>query len=210
MIQKYKKILLTAALGLSLTVATAQAEAKETSAQVAVESAAMEMMDFINTQKLSPTKVDIRKIENLLNPIIDFNGIARAVMGKHRKTMNDDQKTAFNRVFKETMVNLYSKSFTEFDITNINVKPIENQTDKKAAASMVVTEASGKKYNVNYSLRLVDGNWKVRNVILDGVNMGLTYRNQFNSAMTQYDGDIEKVISSWNATVNGNEHIATK
>jgi phospholipid transport system substrate-binding protein len=190
MVQKYKKILLTAVLGLCITVAS-QAEAKETSAQVAVESAAMEMMDFINTQKLSPTKVDIRKIENLLNPIIDFNGIARAVMGKHRKIMNDNQKTAFNRVFKETMVNLYSKSFTEFDITNINVKPIENQTDKKAAASMVVTEASGKKYNVNYSLRLVD-------------------RNQFNSAMTQYDGDIEKVISSWNATVNGNEHIATK
>ncbi|MEC9291447.1 MAG: ABC transporter substrate-binding protein [Pseudomonadota bacterium] len=207
----YKKLLLTAVLGLSVGMTALELQARENSAQVAVESAAMEMMDFIKTQQ-GLTEVDTTQIESMLTPIIDFNGIAKAVMGKHRKVMSEDQKTAFNRVFKETMVNLYSKSLTEFAITAIDVKPIENQTNEKAAASMVVTEASGKTYNVNYSLRNIDGNWMVRNVILDGVNMGLTYRNQFNSAMTQYGGDIEKVIASWNVTVNGNGHdgVATK
>jgi phospholipid transport system substrate-binding protein len=44
-----------------------------------------------------------------------------------------------------------------------------------------------------------DGVWRVRNVIVDGVNLGLTYRNQFASAMQSGDarGDIDAVIDEW-------------
>ena len=45
------------------------------------------------------------------------------------------------------------------------------------------------------------GAWKVRNIIVDGINLGLTYRNQFDGAMSRHGNDIEKVIGNWSEEV---------
>ena len=42
-----------------------------------------------------------------------------------------------------------------------------------------------------------EGEWKVRNVQLQSINLGKVYRNQFASAAKQYDADIDKVIANW-------------
>jgi len=37
----------------------------------------------------------------------------------------------------------------------------------------------------------------LRNVIIEGLNLGLIYQNQFTTAVATYDGDIDKVIDNW-------------
>jgi phospholipid transport system substrate-binding protein len=48
------------------------------------------------------------------------------------------------------------------------------------------------------------GEWKLRNVTIEAVNLGLVYQSQFSSAAKQYDGDIDRVIDNWSVdpTVN--------
>jgi phospholipid transport system substrate-binding protein len=41
------------------------------------------------------------------------------------------------------------------------------------------------------------GEWKVSNVIIEGINLGQTYRSQFASAADQNRGDVDKVIAGW-------------
>ena len=43
------------------------------------------------------------------------------------------------------------------------------------------------------------GEWKLRNVIIESVNLGEIYRNQFESAARKRDGDLDAVIDSWTA-----------
>ena len=55
-----------------------------------------------------------------------------------------------------------------------------------------------KPYEVIYTLRRdAQGDWKLRNVIIEGLNLGRIYQNQFRTAVATYDGDIEKVIDNW-------------
>jgi len=68
--------------------------------------------------------------------------------------------------------------------------------------------AGGEVYPVIYSMALSeDGQWRMRNIIVNGVNMGLTYRNQFASAVqdARYQGDMDKVIEGWIASVGKDE-----
>jgi phospholipid transport system substrate-binding protein len=52
---------------------------------------------------------------------------------------------------------------------------------------------------VSYTLvRNRAGQWKMINVVLNGVNLGKTFRGQFSQAMQQH-GDIDKVIANWSA-----------
>jgi phospholipid transport system substrate-binding protein len=43
------------------------------------------------------------------------------------------------------------------------------------------------------------GGWRMRNIIVNGVNMGLTYRNQFASAAQnpEYGGNLDQIIDAW-------------
>jgi phospholipid transport system substrate-binding protein len=40
--------------------------------------------------------------------------------------------------------------------------------------------------------------WRVTNVTIDGINLGLAFRQQFASAMAQNEGRMDDVIASWN------------
>jgi len=79
---------------------------------------------------------------------------------------------------------------------------------------MEIRMANGSVYPVVYSLgRESDADpWRVRNIIVIGINMGITYRNQFKSAMQdpQYDGDLDQVIESWAGVVTGEEDESEK
>ncbi len=64
-------------------------------------------------------------------------------------------------------------------------RPIDRATQPdRDSVKMEVHSKEGKIYPVIYSMRLGDdGSWRMYNIIINGINIGLTYRNQFASAM---------------------------
>ena len=46
-----------------------------------------------------------------------------------------------------------------------------------------------------------DGSWKLRNLIIETINLGEIYRNQFNALAQSANGDLDLVIDQWNATI---------
>jgi len=44
--------------------------------------------------------------------------------------------------------------------------------------------------------------WLLRNVIINGINIGLQFRSQFNAYMQKYRGDIDLVIENWSLDEN--------
>jgi phospholipid transport system substrate-binding protein len=41
------------------------------------------------------------------------------------------------------------------------------------------------------------GDWKLINVVLNGVNLGQSFIGQFKASLKKYNGDIDKVIANW-------------
>ena len=76
-------------------------------------------------------------------------------------------------------------------------------TDRDSV-KMEVRSKEGKVYPVIYSMRLgEDGSWRMYNIIINGINIGLTYRNQFASAMNapENKGSLDAVINGWGETI---------
>jgi phospholipid transport system substrate-binding protein len=46
-----------------------------------------------------------------------------------------------------------------------------------------------------------DGTWKMRNVVINGINIGKLFRDQFAQAMQENQNDLDKVINNWTDTV---------
>jgi len=103
-------------------------------------------------------------------------------------------------VFKVTMARLYLNSLLNFDISRINVEPAPAGFDPasgRASVQITAIDSKNNEYLMRYSLRTnQDGEWRILNIIVEGVNLGLTYMNQFDSAMQRY-GSIDRVIANW-------------
>ncbi|MFN2327910.1 MAG: phospholipid-binding protein MlaC [Chromatocurvus sp.] len=136
-----------------------------------------------------------------LEPAVDFDSISRGVMGRHGSVATDKQIEEFAQVFRESLVSLYARSFRTFEVKEARVLDMPSDFDpvtaKKASVAMQATTTDGETFSLRYSMRRDEqGGWVVRNIVVDGINLGLTYMNQFDGAMSRY-GSVDEVIARW-------------
>ncbi len=140
-----------------------------------------------------------------LEPAVDFDAFSRGVMGSYYKAATSEQRENFVAAFKATLIELYTQGLVSAQVEDIGIEDTNIRSPKSATVMMVVTSKDQNSYKLQYSLRRRDDTpWKIRNIIVDGVNVGLTYRNQFKSAMETENGDLERVITIWPQII-GNE-----
>ena len=147
-------------------------------------------------------------VDEQMAQFVDYPAIARAVMARYWSEASEAQRERFVERFRRGLVRSYGRALLEFDQQRIEVLPVldEHRRNGRALVRMEITGGNGRVYPLQYSMAVEgeDGPWKVRNVIVDGVNLGLTYRNQFSSAMQSGDarGDLDQVIDNWSVAVD--------
>lgn len=148
-------------------------------------------------------------VEELLRPVIDFPRFARSVMAAHYKRATSEQRNRFAEGFKWSLVRTYSLALTEFNTGGVTIVPSERPPKRPDRASVKQEiRSDGDVYPVLYSMaKDKEGEWRVMNIIINGINMGLTYRNQFASAIKDpvYGGDMDRAIDGWIASLGSIE-----
>ncbi|MCM2131071.1 MlaC/ttg2D family ABC transporter substrate-binding protein [Larsenimonas rhizosphaerae] len=138
-------------------------------------------------------------VDSTVSPIVDFNYVGASVMGKYFRAATPEQRSKFAGVFKKTLLDTYAKGLVTFNYKTLEVP--ENQDtqryENQANVDMKVVAESGEVYPVSYTLKQRSGEWRVVNVVVNGINLGLTFRNQFDQAMRDNNRDIDAVIAGW-------------
>ncbi len=141
----------------------------------------------------------IKAISFALQPLVDFKRISRNVMGRYYKDANKEQVDKFNKVFKASLLETYSKTLAEFKDEEILVSSEVKKSPKgnrEKVSLQIVT--STKVYPAIYDMYLnKQGQWKLINIVINGVNLGLTFRNQFYSLMEKEGNNLDVVIERW-------------
>jgi len=155
------------------------------------------------------------EVTTVMDKVIDFDDFARSVMGtyasgqRYKALTSEDEKAAFREritrfstTFKQGLVDTYASSLLNFNGEKVETLPPKKGDDiSKGSATVMqnIFNGSGKSYVVQYSMRRNKaGEWKLHNLIIEGINLGLTYRSQFSAAAEKYHGDLDKVIANWN------------
>jgi len=147
------------------------------------------------------TEQMVRVLIGVLKPVVDFQAFSRAVMGKHAKKADARQLQKFTQVFTESLVNFYLKTLITFEVKVVTVLEQKADFDANSGRATVYMQATGSdnsSYDLRYSMRTNSkGEWKVRNFLIEGINVGLTFLNQFDGAMARHANDINTVIGRW-------------
>lgn len=181
--------------------AASSVDAKKETPHAVVEEVTGVMFDIVKEYNggESDTKAYYQAIENALEPVVDFEFIAKAVMGDHRKKASEEQIERFVGVFKRGLVTTYAKGIANYIDSDIEIEsPDKDMSDKRRVSVDQKVTHEGSTYRLSYTMaQNRQGEWKLINLVLDGVNLGRSFRSQFGQAAKKYDGDIDKVIDNW-------------
>ncbi len=174
-----------------------------------VEEKIDSLLSEIRTTKSQANLTDDQRIalvDQQLGGVVDFKRIARRVMAKHYRNASREQKQRFLAVFKTSLLNTYAKGLWEFNNYKVNMLPLKvgKQTLRNTQVSFEVITSSGQVFPVTQSLFYdkKSNQWMVQNVIINGINMGLLFRDQFARLAAQNNGDIDLAISGWTSEVS--------
>ncbi|MCM2319330.1 phospholipid transport system substrate-binding protein [Pseudomonas linyingensis] len=142
-------------------------------------------------------------LDGILGPVIDFDGFARGVMTvRYSRQASPEQMQAFQTSFKRSLVKFYGSALLEYDNQQIRMlPPVASREPDRASVNMEVVGRSGAIYPLTYTLEQKGGAWKVRNVIINGINIGKLFRDQFAESMRSNGNDLDKVIATWGDAV---------
>lgn len=146
------------------------------------------------------------EVEATLSPVIDFKGFSRGVMAKYYRRASAEQQEEFTRKFQKGLIKTYAEAMVKFD--NQKMEVLSESPGKKPGRStvkMIFHGSDGTPYPVEYSMVLTDGNWLLRNVVINGINIGLQFKSQFSASMQKYRNNIDEVIANWDTKVKASE-----
>ena len=143
-------------------------------------------------------------LDRILGPVVDLEGISKGVMTvKYSRGASPEQMQRFEQSFKTSLMRFYGNALLEYDNQEIRVLPVGGkQPAGREAVNMEVKDGNGTVYPLSYTMVDLDGSWRMRNVIINGINIGKLFRDQFAQSMRNHGNDLNKVIDTWAETVS--------
>ncbi|KJK07608.1 MULTISPECIES: phospholipid-binding protein MlaC [Pseudomonas] len=133
-----------------------------------------------------------------LGPVVDADGISRSIMTvKYSRKATPEQMKRFEENFKRSLMQFYGNALLEYNNQGITVGAEKKDGPDRASVDMTVKGNSGAVYPVQYTLTNLNGEWKVRNVIVNGINIGKLFRDQFADAMNRNGNNLDMTINNW-------------
>ena len=141
-----------------------------------------------------------QKIKDIFEPMIDFRRVSASVMGKKYYLLaTPEQRTKFVEIFKDSLLDTYAETLAQWGDSTIKTIFVNGESYKELKNFEVkqILDTGNSKYPISYKLKKNNNGWKIVNIIINGVNLGLTFRNQFQALAVSNSDDIEKILKNW-------------
>ena len=172
-----------------------------------IDIKAQEMVAIIrNNQELFAKDPELfkDKINIIFEPMVDFRRVGASVMGKkYYLASSKEQRLKFIESFRTSLLDTYSSTLAQWgDQKIITIFPELSEFQKTEDVKQNLITSSNT-YPITYKVRRdKNGNWLIINIIVNGVNLGLTFRNQFQALAKEHNENIDEVIKHWTSDAN--------
>ena len=133
-----------------------------------------------------------------LDPYIDSQSFTRIVMGTYATNQYSTaaQRAQFEKNFRETLIENYGTAFSKFSNQTYSVRPYKATNSKNP---VVTIDFNNKGEKIPVAFQLVDkgSQWKIRNINVSGIDLGLQFRNQFAATVKRNGGNLDKAIANF-------------
>ena len=152
-----------------------------------------------NKANLNNNTVINKIVAKNIEPHVDVQGFSRLVMGQYYSNQYStaEQRGRFTKNFRDSVIKTYAKGLAQYNNEGYTLRPYRNTGAKYPVVTMDFKANNGNKIPVSFQLIDKNNQWKIRNINVSGIDMALTFRDQFKANVQQNGGNIDKAIASF-------------
>tara|TARA_B100001013_G_scaffold309584_1_gene214044 strand:+ start:435 stop:1037 length:603 start_codon:yes stop_codon:yes gene_type:complete len=147
----------------------------------------------------------IKKLKLIAMESVDIRGIGLYTLGSHRKNLSDNQKKEYNDLFYKYFLKSFSSRLADYTDPKINVLSQEKINEKYTIVSSLLV-GTEKRPEVKLDWRVYTKNPNqplIRDLIIEGLSLARTQKEEFNSVIQSNDGDINALFLNLTKFING-------
>ena len=138
----------------------------------------------------------IKKLKLIAKETVDIKGIGFYTLGAKRKSLNDAEKKKYAELFEEYFLKSFSSRLAEYTNPEIDVTNKEKLNDNYTIVNSVL-KATNERPEINIDWRIYTKNPDnplIRDLIIEGLSLARTQKEEFSSVLNSNDNDIEALF----------------
>ena len=146
----------------------------------------------------------IKKLKEIANDTVDIRGIGFYSLGAYRKNLNSEQLKKYQEIFREYFLKSFSSRLAEYSNPEIEVnsKKKINENYTIVSSTLVATD-SRPEVKIEWRVYTKNpDNLTIRDLIIEGLSLARTQKEEFSSIINSNDGNIEALIKNLSDFVN--------
>ena len=182
-------VLLASAASVTAYPATARAASAEDPKTIVTSTVSQVLLILKDHQ--APESERRRKLIDTVAPHFDFKDMAKSSLGYHWRELNADQQGQFTQLFTAFMEDAYLNKLEGFSNQKIEFldQHSPDPSEVEVNSRVVTPGQTDQPIKVDYLLQRRENEWKVCDVIVDGISITANYRNQFNRVVNNQGFD---------------------
>ena len=140
----------------------------------------------------------IEKLKSIAQETVDIDGIGMYTLGAYRKTLNEDQKKEYKDLFHQYFLKTFSSRLAEYSNPEIQVNSKEKLNKNYTMVSSILV-ATEQRPQIKIDWRIYTKNSddpKIRDLIIEGLSLARTQKEEFSSIIQSNDEDIEALFAN--------------
>jgi len=111
--------------------------------------------------------------------------ISRFVLGRHWRSVTSAQRSAYNDVFVDFIVRVYASRFDSYNGEHFEILEIVDSATggDTVVRTRILRPSGGEPIGVDFRVRVIEGSYRVVDVIVEGISMLHTHRVEFASVI---------------------------
>ncbi len=137
-----------------------------------------------------------KRFRAMFDQYFDIPYIGRFVLGRYGRLTSDEQKEKFGTLFEDVIVQTWSRRFSEYNGQTLKVNSTVTDGDTGAIVKSHIVGNDGTNIAVDWRLRERESGYQVVDVIVEGVSMAITYRQEYSTVITRgggFDGLLDEM-----------------
>ena len=146
----------------------------------------------------------MEKLKAIALKSVDIKGIGLYSLGSHRKNLSDSKKEKYNELFKKYFLKSFSSRLSDYTDPKINVLSMEKINDKYTiVSSILIATEKNPEVKINWRVYTKDPtNPLIRDLIIEGLSLARTQKEEFNSVIQSNDGDVKALFVNLTEFIN--------
>ena len=165
---------------------------------VFVQSTVNRASEALNNKYTVEQKIE--KLKVIASETVDINGIGLYTLGSYRKSITSDQKKEYHRLFRQYFLKSFSSRLAEYSNPEIEVKTSRVISKNYTMVSSVLIHTDKRpEVKIDWRVYTKDlDNPLIRDLIIEGLSLVRTQKEEFASIIQSNDGDIRALFNSLN------------